>query len=106
MKRLLIALVIAAAAGGGALVYWINRAPERPFNVLIVSACSVRTDRLGLYNPEFKHSPKIDDWAKAHNPMFEGPNADMLSMIPFVALSVLLYFVAVKVEKPAAPSRG
>jgi uncharacterized oligopeptide transporter (OPT) family protein len=44
---------------------------------------------------------KIDDWAKAHNPMFEGPNADALSMIPFVLLSVLLYFIAVRVEKPA-----
>jgi len=42
---------------------------------------------------------KIDDWAKANNPMFEGPNADALSLIPFVALSVLLYFIAVRVDK-------
>ncbi len=32
-------------------------------------------------------------WAKANNPMFEGPSADLLSMIPFMALTALLYFV-------------
>jgi uncharacterized oligopeptide transporter (OPT) family protein len=42
---------------------------------------------------------KIDDWAKANNPVFEGPNSDALSMIPFVLLSALLYFVAVRLEK-------
>jgi hypothetical protein len=44
---------------------------------------------------------KIDDWAKAHNPLFEGPSADALSMVPFVLLSVLLYFIAVRQKKPA-----
>jgi putative OPT family oligopeptide transporter len=38
----------------------------------------------------------IDDWAKVHNPLFEGVHSDALSMIPFVLLSVLLYWVAVK----------
>ena len=32
-------------------------------------------------------------WAGAHNPIFDGPNADWLAMIPFLALSVLLYLV-------------
>ena len=29
-------------------------------------------------------------WAKAHNPMFEGPNADLLSSIPFLGITLLL----------------
>jgi putative OPT family oligopeptide transporter len=33
------------------------------------------------------------EWASAHNPFFEGPSADWLAMIPFIALSVLLYLV-------------
>jgi uncharacterized oligopeptide transporter (OPT) family protein len=32
-------------------------------------------------------------WSTAHNPFFDGPNSDALSMIPFVALCVFLYFV-------------
>jgi putative OPT family oligopeptide transporter len=44
---------------------------------------------------------KIDEWAKANNPMFEGPNADLLSVIPFVGLAALLYFIAIRFEKPA-----
>jgi hypothetical protein len=44
---------------------------------------------------------KIDDWAKHNNPLFEGPNSDVLSMIPFIAIAVLLYLVAVKSGKAA-----
>jgi putative OPT family oligopeptide transporter len=43
---------------------------------------------------------KIDDWSKANNPAFYGPYADLLSVIPFVVLSALLYFVAVRRESP------
>lgn len=32
-------------------------------------------------------------WATAHNPFFEGPGSDALSLIPFVLLCVFLYFV-------------
>jgi putative OPT family oligopeptide transporter len=32
-------------------------------------------------------------WAQANNPLFEGPNADALSVIPFLILMVLLYLV-------------
>jgi molecular chaperone DnaK (HSP70) len=32
-------------------------------------------------------------WAQANNPVFSGPNADALSVIPFVILMVLLYLV-------------
>ena len=32
-------------------------------------------------------------WASAHNPFFDGPWSDILAMLPFLALSVLLYLV-------------
>jgi putative OPT family oligopeptide transporter len=35
----------------------------------------------------------IEEWSKAHNPMFEGGYADLLSMIPFILLTVFLYIV-------------
>jgi len=35
----------------------------------------------------------LTDWATANNPFFEGANADLLSMIPFVILTILLYLV-------------
>jgi hypothetical protein len=34
-----------------------------------------------------------EKWAGAHNPFFDGPHADWLAMLPFLALSVLLYLV-------------
>lgn len=34
---------------------------------------------------------QIEDWATANNPFFFGPNADLLSTIPFLILTVLLY---------------
>ncbi len=41
--------------------------------------------------------PKLDtaiaQWAEKVNPFFGGPNADLLSMLPFVAFSLLLYLV-------------
>ncbi len=33
------------------------------------------------------------EWATKHNPLFAGPWSDGLSMVPFVALAVYLYFV-------------
>ncbi len=42
---------------------------------------------------------RIDDWAKANNPLFEGPHSDWLSILPFAALAALLYYVAVRVDK-------
>lgn len=38
-------------------------------------------------------SRRIEDWATEKNPFFNGPNADMLAMIPFLVLSLLLYLV-------------
>ncbi|HWH72348.1 MAG TPA: OPT/YSL family transporter, partial [Candidatus Sulfotelmatobacter sp.] len=35
----------------------------------------------------------LTKWAEAHNPLFAGPNADGLAMLPFAALALLLYLV-------------
>jgi hypothetical protein len=35
----------------------------------------------------------FEGWATAHNPFFEGPHADLLALIPFIALCLLLYLV-------------
>jgi len=37
---------------------------------------------------------RITRWSTANNPFFEGPNADLLSMLPFLGLIVLLYLVS------------
>ena len=31
------------------------------------------------------------DWASKHNPLYAGPHADLLAMLPFLALTLLLY---------------
>src|ERR1051325_2322270 len=35
----------------------------------------------------------FEEWATNHNPFFEGPNSDVLGMIPFLLLTILLYLV-------------
>jgi putative OPT family oligopeptide transporter len=35
----------------------------------------------------------LTDWAKANNPFFEGASSDLLSLIPFIVLTGLLYLV-------------
>src|SRR2546425_4183021 len=35
----------------------------------------------------------FENWAKEHNPLFEGPHADLLGLIPFAVLTILLYIV-------------
>ena len=37
---------------------------------------------------------RITRWSSANNPFFDGGRADLLSMIPFAALTILLYLVA------------
>jgi hypothetical protein len=50
---------------------------------------------------------RLDDallkWSEAHNPLFAGPHADLLSLIPYVLLCGFLYLVAK--EKLLAPAR-
>jgi putative OPT family oligopeptide transporter len=36
----------------------------------------------------------IDHWATAHNPFYEGPYSDLLTLIPFALLCLFLYLVA------------
>ena len=36
----------------------------------------------------------VTNWSTAHNPFFDGPNANLLSLLPFAGLCVFLYFVA------------
>ncbi|MDQ6809036.1 MAG: oligopeptide transporter, OPT family [Verrucomicrobiota bacterium] len=35
----------------------------------------------------------IEKWSTAHNPFFDGPSADWLSLLPFAILTVVLYLV-------------
>jgi len=51
----------------------------------IVVAFIAGVPRFGDFNAS------IEKWAGANNPFFTGPNADLLSLIPFVVLMVLLY---------------
>jgi putative OPT family oligopeptide transporter len=43
-------------------------------------------------------------WSMAHNPFFDGPNSDILSLIPFVGICVFLYYVGR--EKWLAPKKA
>ena len=51
---------------------------------------------------------QLDDallrWSTAHNPFFEGPHADLLSLVPYVLLCGFLYLVAR--EKLLVPKKG
>jgi len=48
----------------------------------------------------------FEEWALHHNPFFEGPNSDILGMIPFLLLTILLYLVGRElVLKPGAVVR-
>ena len=44
---------------------------------------------------------RLTNWAAAHNPLYSGPSADALALIPFAALTGFLYLVAR--EKLLAP---
>lgn len=45
----------------------------------------------------------VEEWSVAHNPFYGGPNADLLSFLPFLALAVFLFLVGR--EKLLAPKR-
>jgi len=45
----------------------------------------------------------LNSWARAHNPFYAGPHADLLALIPFALLAGLLYLVAC--EQLLAPKR-
>lgn len=49
----------------------------------------------------------ITSWSTAHNPFFEGEHANLLSLIPFVALCGFLYLVArEKLLRPRVKTQG
>lgn len=71
MKYLFPSLCLAVLISGAVAIakIWMPRldvwmASRGKMNVLVVSSCSLRPDRLGVYNPEFKRSPKIDEWSR------------------------------------------
>jgi len=43
----------------------------------------------------------LTSWANEHNPFYAGPNADVLALVPFAAITLLLYLVGR--EKVFAP---
>ena len=47
-----------------------------------------------VQGPFDKFDKRISDWATAHNPLYDGPWSDAVSMLPFLGLCVLLYLVA------------
>jgi hypothetical protein len=49
-------------------------------------------------------SDAIVHWARGHNPFFNGPWADLLSMLPFLVLMIILYLVGREVI--LAPKRS
>jgi len=49
----------------------------------------------------------LTGWAEAHNPFFAGPNADWLALLPFLALTFLLYLAGrAKTNRRAATTTG
>ncbi len=60
----LVAVITAVLLAGPRLDLMRILTPNKSLNILVVSACSLRTDRLGVYNPGFAGSPRIDEWAK------------------------------------------
>jgi putative OPT family oligopeptide transporter len=44
---------------------------------------------------------RIEEWSKQHNPLFAGPHADWLALVPFIGLVFVLYAVARRAIVPA-----
>lgn len=51
-----------------------------------------------------EQSDGIEHWARDHNPFFNGPYADVLSLLPFLVLMIILYLVGREVI--LGPKRG
>jgi putative OPT family oligopeptide transporter len=52
------------------------------------------------------YSTKVEDWSKANNPFFHGPQADLLALLPFTVLCVMLYLVGRDVLLAAKAKRA
>jgi membrane-anchored protein YejM (alkaline phosphatase superfamily) len=70
MKRAILLLLLSIVTAGTSLwtykqvLNFTREDDANGVNVLVVSACSLRPDRIGIYNPASKLTPKIDAWAK------------------------------------------
>jgi hypothetical protein len=53
-----------------------------------------------------KVSTRIQEWSTANNPFFNGPNSDLLALLPFTVLCVLLYLVGRDVLLAAKSKRA
>lgn len=51
-------------------------------------------------------SKSIEDWSTAHNPFFNGANADLLACLPFLVLCLLLYLVGRDKWLTVRPAHG
>ena len=51
-------------------------------------------------------SKHVEHWSTVNNPFFNGPNSDLLALIPFVVLCVLLYLVGRDVLLANRPGRS
>jgi uncharacterized oligopeptide transporter (OPT) family protein len=51
-------------------------------------------------------SNRIEDWAKEANPAYAGPWANVLALVPFVAIAVLLWRVGVGAAKAPSDARS
>ena len=58
---------------------------------IVIAIMQGSPGRFGARIAEFSGS--IENWANAHNPLFNGANADLLACIPLLLLCALLYFV-------------
>jgi putative OPT family oligopeptide transporter len=45
----------------------------------------------------------LASWASAHNPLYSGPHADLLALLPFAAITVLLYLAGARGEPSQRP---
>src|SRR4051812_42313462 len=52
-----------------------SRRAARP-NVLFISACSLRQDRLGIYNRAATRSPNLDRWSQGAGVIFDNAIAE------------------------------
>jgi hypothetical protein len=51
-------------------------------------------------------SKSIEDWSNAHNPFFNGANADLLACLPFLVLCTLLYLIGRDMLLTVRPQRS
>jgi hypothetical protein len=51
-------------------------------------------------------SKRVEHWSTVNNPFFNGPNSDLLALIPFIGLCVLLYFVGRDLLLASRPRRS